>query len=88
MAWKIKWQHKAEKQFSRLPKKLQGRITRFTLERVALHPTPKSLAEPMAGEFTGLWRFRVGDYRLICDIQDETITIVVMSVGHRREVYH
>lgn len=48
---------------------------------------PRSRGKALVGDKTGLWRYRIGDYRLICKIEDEQLIILALSVGHRREVY-
>jgi len=50
-------------------------------------PDPRSLGKALVGEMSGLWRYLIGDYRLICKIEDREITIIVLEVGHRREIY-
>ena len=56
-------------------------------ERLATADNPRQWGRALQGERRGLWRYRVGDYRLICDIQDEKITILVLELGHRKDVY-
>ena len=56
-------------------------------DRVEPAENLKALAETLAGELRGLWRFRVGDYKIICDIQQVVRVVEVLDVGHRREVY-
>ncbi len=56
-------------------------------ERVAAHDNPRDLGAALSGRLAGHWRYRVGDYRIICKIEDETITILVIEIGHRREIY-
>ncbi|MBF0260191.1 MAG: type II toxin-antitoxin system RelE/ParE family toxin [Desulfamplus sp.] len=48
---------------------------------------PRRFGEALRFDLSGLWKYRVGDYRLICDIQDNTVTVLVLRVGHRREIY-
>ncbi len=60
---------------------------RFLRERIRLAENPRQWGKPLDGDKVGLWRYRVGDYRLICDIQDERITVLVIRVGHRKDVY-
>ncbi|MDQ7831159.1 MAG: type II toxin-antitoxin system RelE/ParE family toxin [Desulfovibrionaceae bacterium] len=56
--------------------------------KTARNPGPVGNGEPLTGSrFAGLWRYRAGDYRILCDIQDERFTVLVVLVGHRREVY-
>ena len=57
-------------------------------ERIAPLDNPRVLGQALRGEELGrYWKYRIGDYRLICDIQDETVLILVLRVGHRKEVY-
>jgi len=65
----------------------QESIIQFLRERVQTAEDPRQLGKPLHGDKGGLCRYRVGDYRLICDIQDERITILVVRVGHRKDVY-
>jgi mRNA interferase RelE/StbE len=64
------------------------RLTRFLRERVAGLADPRSIGHALQGmQFGELWRYRVGDYRILCDIQDNRVVILVVQIGHRREVY-
>jgi mRNA interferase RelE/StbE len=87
MAWAVEFTDLAEKKLDKLDNETRQRILRFFRERVVPHPDPIQLAEPLKGEFAGLWRFRIGDYRVICDIQKEKVLVLVLDLGHRREVY-
>ena len=85
--WTIEIKRTAERQIHKLDRKAQELIIRFLRERVAPADDPRQWGKPLHGEKRGLWRYRVGDYRLICDIQDERITVLVLTVGHRKDVY-
>ncbi len=86
-AWKIDFTPKALKQIGKLPPTISHRIV-GTIERdLARHNDPRAFGEAMIGNWTGFWRYRVGDYRAICRIENEVITIFVIEVAHRREVY-
>ena len=88
MAWRIEFDSRTEKELKRLDLPTRRRMMRFLAERVAPLKDPRSLGGPLQGPVLGqFWKYRVGDYRLICDIQDRVITIVVLRVAHRREVY-
>ncbi len=88
MAWRIEFHPQAEKELSRLDREIARRILRFLRERVAPLEDPRSLGEALKGPELGrFWKYRVGDYRLICHIQDQQVTILVVGVGHRRDVY-
>jgi len=85
--WKIEISRGAEKQITKLDRTVQATILRFLRERLQSADNPRQWGKPLQGEKGGLWRYRVGDYRLICDIQDEKITVLVLHVGHRKDVY-
>ena len=64
------------------------RIRRFLIERVASPGNPRELGRPLRGSrFVGVWRYRVGDFRVLCQIDDQRVVVLVIGVGHRREVY-
>jgi mRNA interferase RelE/StbE len=88
LPWKIEFIPEAEKTLARLGAEAAKRITNFMHERVSNLDNPRRLGEPLKSpRFAGLWRYRTGDYRIICDIQDEKILILVVLVDHRRDVY-
>jgi mRNA interferase RelE/StbE len=85
--WRVEYSDVAERALLRLDMPERRRILKFFAERVSAHPDPKELAETLSGMLRGLWRFRIGDYRAICDIQQDRLVVLVLEVGHRREVY-
>ena len=89
MGYRIEFDPRAEKELEKLDREVARRILRFLRERVATLEDPRSLGEPLRGPELGrFWKYRVGDYRLICHIQDREATVLVLRVGHRRDVYH
>lgn len=88
MAWTISYTDTARKQLRKLDKQTARRVLDFMDERIAGAQSPrdtgKALTGPMLGTF---WRYRVGDYRIICEIQDGKLCVLVVEIGHRREVY-
>lgn len=88
MAWRIEFDPRAKKELAQLDKDEQRRIVRFLSERVLLLASPRLLGEALHGsKFGGLWKYRVGDYRVVCDIRDHELKILVVRIGHRKEVY-
>ncbi|MDB5612881.1 MAG: addiction module toxin RelE [Devosia sp.] len=88
MAWTIELSKHADRQFGKLDKQVQLRIADFIDNRLAPSDDPKSIGEPLTGvRLGGFWRFRVGDYRMICDIQDGKLIILVLEIGHRSVIY-
>lgn len=86
-SWRVEINRSAEKQIQKLSRTAQESIVRFLRERVQTADNPRQWGKPLHGDKGGLWRYRVGVYRLICDIQDERVTVLVVSVGHRKDVY-
>lgn len=88
MAWLIEFDESAKADLAKMDKPIAKRITKFMRERVAVLDDPRSIGEALKGSQLGdLWKYRVGDYRLISDIQDELVRVYVVKVGNRREVY-
>lgn len=87
MAWKISFDKKAEKQFAKLALEAQLQIAAYLSQRVAAQPDPRKLGKALRGELQGFWRYRVGDFRVICEIRDRELLVLVLELGHRREVY-
>lgn len=87
MAWTIKIDKKAIKEISSLDKPIKKRITDFLKNKLAKTKNPRSIGEALHGQLKKFWKYRIGDYRLICDIEDETVTVLVLRVKHRKEIY-
>ena len=88
MAWLIKFDDPAIKELAKLDKQIARRIIAFLRERVAVLDDPRSIGEALKGSKLGdLWKYRVGDYRIISNIEDGALRIVVVKIGNRREVY-
>lgn len=86
MAWLIEFETKAEKSLERLNKATQIKIINF-LEKLSQQENPRSQGKALKGNHSGTWRYRIGDYRLICRINDKQVTILVLDVGHRKNIY-
>ena len=87
LVWRIEVSETANKQLSKLDKTEAKRITSFLRQRLATLDNPRSSGKALSGPLGGLWRYRVGDYRLLCEIQDNVLCILVVKIGNRREVY-
>lgn len=87
MAWTIEYAETAKKQLRKLDKVTARCIVGFMDERVAPSSDPRAIGKALKGPLGDLWRYRVGDYRVICEIQDKLLTVLVLQVGNRREVY-
>jgi mRNA interferase RelE/StbE len=88
MAWRIEFDPAATKELDKLDREVARRLLRFLADRLAPLDNPRSLGEALkGGKFGELWKYRVGDYRIIADIHDGAVCILVVRVGNRREVY-
>ncbi len=88
MAWRVEFDPDAVKDLKKLDQQIQVRILDFLRERLARLDNPRELGEALAGSKLGnYWKYRVGDWRIICDLQDQRIVVRVLRVGNRREVY-
>ena len=88
MVWRIELTETAAKQISKLDKGEAKRITAFLRQRLATLTDPRSTGKALTGPQLGsYWRYRVGDYRIICDIQDGKLCVLVIEIGNRREIY-
>jgi mRNA interferase RelE/StbE len=88
MAWKVELDPAAVRALDKLDKQVARRILAFLHGRVALLDDPRSIGEALRGSKLGeYWRYRVGDYRIIAEIEDKILHITVIKIGNRREVY-
>jgi len=88
LAWAIKYTETSQRQLKKLDKSIALRVLDFMDEHVAQLEDPRSQGKNLVGPKLGsYWRYRVGDVRVICGIKDEVVTILVVEIGHRPEVY-
>lgn len=88
MVWKIEFNSAVEKDLKKLGPQAARRVLGFLRERIAPLENPRSLGEVLHGPELGkFWKYRLGDYRIIAEIQDRAICILIVRIGHRREIY-
>jgi mRNA interferase RelE/StbE len=88
LAWRVEFDDGAKRDLEKLDKPIALRITRFLRERVGQLDDPRSIGDALKGSRLGdFWRYRFGDYRIICDLQNQRLLVLVLRVGHRREIY-
>ncbi len=87
MAWKVEFDTVAERDLDRLDPQYARKILKFLAQRIAKDEDPRRFGTPLRSNLAGLWKYRIEDYRLICEIQDEKILVLVLHVGHRSTVY-
>ncbi len=87
MLYRTEFTKQAKRMLKRLDPNISLRITGWVRENLEGCENPRAYGKPLHGNRKGEWSYRVGDYRLIADIQDDRIIILVTEVGHRREIY-
>ncbi|KQP59986.1 addiction module toxin RelE [Methylobacterium sp. Leaf111] len=88
MAWRIEFERSAERELARLDREVAKRILGFLRDRVSPLDDPRAIGEALKGSRLGnFWKYRIGDFRLIAAIEDDALRILVIKVGHRRDVY-
>ena len=87
MAWTIDYAETAKKQLRKLDQQAARRILDYLDERIANAQNPRDTGKALTGPQGSFWRYRVGEYRIICDIQDGRLRVLVVQIGNRKEVY-
>jgi mRNA interferase RelE/StbE len=86
LAWRIEIDKDVQRSMKKLDKQIAKRIV-AKLHEISQLEDPRSMGKALTGNLAGVWRYRVGDYRILCDINDGRLVILVVDVAHRREVY-
>jgi mRNA interferase RelE/StbE len=87
LGWKVEFDPRALAELAKLDRGAQKRIVKFLQERVLGRRDPRELGRALTGEKAGFWRYRIGDYRAICLVDDDVRIVKVMRVAHRKEAY-
>jgi len=87
VSWVYKFDERAFKDLKKLGKPAQKEILAYLDERVAGKEDPRRFGKGLRANLAGLWRYRVGDYRILCQIKDGLMIVLVVAVGHRKNVY-
>ena len=85
--WRVEFDRDAARDLLKLGAQTQSLILRYLRERIATDKDPRRFGHALTGDLKGLWRYRVGDYRIVASIEDDRFIVLVVTVGHRREVY-
>jgi len=86
-SWKIRFDRPARKELGKLDRQAQADIWHYLWNRIASAEDPRSYGNPLRRNLSGLWKYRVANYRIIADIQDQELVILVVRIGHRKKVY-
>ena len=87
MSWVYRFDQRALKEFKKLDRQVQIQILGYLDERVAGNGDPRRFGKGLKAELAGLWQYRVGDHRVLCQIKDGELLVLVIDVGHRRNIY-
>jgi len=87
LAWTIKLSEKAKKNLAKLDPPQARLITRFLHDRIGPSDDPRQYGISLSGNLATLWRYRVGDYRIVCELKDDELIVLVVRIGHRRDIY-
>ena len=85
--WRVEFTADAARDLRRLDPQVARDILAYLRQRIATDNDPRRFGKSLRGDKQGLWRYRVGDYRLICMIEDGRLTVIVLRAAHRKEVY-
>lgn len=87
MVWRISYAQTAMQQLRKLDRSVAARILKYMDERIAVQDDPRRLGKALSGPMGDLWRYRVGDFRVVCHIQDNELCVLVVRIGKRKDVY-
>ena len=85
--WQVEFDRAADRDLRKLGSEAERLITRYLRERIATADDPRRFGRALTGDRKGLWRYRMGDYLIIASIEDDRFVVLVVTIGHRREVY-
>ncbi len=87
MAWRIDFSKQGKRDILKLDKSIQRLILRYLETRIASLDDPRAFGKPLGDDLTGLWRYRIADYRVLCRIEDDELIVLVVAAAHRSTVY-
>jgi mRNA interferase RelE/StbE len=85
--WTIEFDPAAQKEFERLDNAIARRISKLLYQRIANLEDPRQIGERLQGTLSQYWKYRVGDHRIICSLEHDRLVVLVLRIGHRREIY-
>jgi len=85
--WKVEFDERARKELRKLDRQAQANILSYLRERIATHEDSRRFGDPLRKNMSGFWKYRMGHYRIICDIRENVVTVRVIRVGHRKNIY-
>jgi mRNA interferase RelE/StbE len=87
VSWACRFTESAKRELSKLDRQGQEDIITYLETRIASDQDPRRFGKPLKADLSGLWRYRVRNYRILCQIKDDVLLVLVVSVGHRKDIY-
>ena len=87
MAWTVSFEPRALSDLKKVDRSAQRRVVQFLQERIAGDHNPRDSGKPLTGDKVALWRHRIGQYRVVCQIDDQPQAVLVLRIAHRKDVY-
>lgn len=85
--WQVAWDERALKELKKIDKQAQSDIIGYLKNRIVTEESPRRFGKALVGNKAGLWRYRIKDYRLICNIEDGNLVVLVLRASHRKNIY-
>lgn len=87
MTWQVDFDDKALKELRKLSDTAQNKTLKYLRSRIATEEDPRRFGKALVGSMKGLWKYRVDDYRIVCRIEEDHLTVLIVKVGQRRNIY-
>ena len=87
MIWRIEFDDAAAKELRKLDRQIQKEILHYLRKRIATEDDPRRFGKPLSHSLAGLWRYRLRNYRIICNIEEDKLVVLIVRVAHSKDVY-
>ena len=87
MKWKLEFSKKADKQLEKIDNSARKIIVSWLLKNIDDCDNPRAFGKPLTANLKNQWRYTIGNYRVLCDIQDNVTTVLALNIGHRSRIY-
>ncbi len=87
MIWRIEFDDAAAKELRKLDRQIQKEILHYLRKRIATEDDPRRFGRPLSHSLAGLWRYRIRNYRIICNIEEDKLVVLIVRIAHRKDVY-
>ena len=87
MKWRLVFSKRADKQLAKMDAGVRRIIVSWLMKNIEDCENPRAHGKGLAGNHSSEWRYRIGDYRVLCEIKDNELIVLALEIGHRRSVY-